>query len=122
MPSTGHGGSDGLHGYVPSLDHVVADTVSIPFLCVCVCSMASCALVSFALLFYYSLKYVKWFKRYHFFCSKAAFLEKVKLENPGVPCFLFGHSTGGAVVLKVSVFCENHVQFLFPFSFFLFII
>jgi len=24
---TGHGGSDGLHGYVPSLDHVVADTV-----------------------------------------------------------------------------------------------
>lgn len=30
----GHGGSDGLHGYVPSLDHVVADTVSliaIPF-------------------------------------------------------------------------------------------
>lgn len=27
--ATGHGGSDGLHGYVPSLDHVVADTVSI---------------------------------------------------------------------------------------------
>lgn len=27
-PSVGHGGSDGLHGYVPSLDHVVADTVS----------------------------------------------------------------------------------------------
>lgn len=26
---TGHGGSDGLHGYVPSLDHVVADTVCI---------------------------------------------------------------------------------------------
>ena len=26
--SPGHGGSDGLHGYVPSLDHVVADTVS----------------------------------------------------------------------------------------------
>lgn len=24
---TGHGGSDGLHGYVESLDHVVADTV-----------------------------------------------------------------------------------------------
>lgn len=24
----GHGGSDGLHGYVPSLDAVVADTVS----------------------------------------------------------------------------------------------
>lgn len=26
--SIGHGGSDGLHGYVPSLDHVVEDTVS----------------------------------------------------------------------------------------------
>ncbi|KAL9254310.1 Caffeoylshikimate esterase-like protein [Drosera capensis] len=24
----GHGGSDGLHGYVPSLDHVVADTAA----------------------------------------------------------------------------------------------
>ncbi|KAL8522113.1 hypothetical protein ACS0TY_012312 [Phlomoides rotata] len=58
MDWIGHGGSDGLHGYVPSLDHVVADT--------------------------------------------AGFLEKVKLENPGVPCFLFGHSTGGAVVLKAA--------------------
>ncbi|KAI4377646.1 hypothetical protein MLD38_015241 [Melastoma candidum] len=60
MDWIGHGGSDGLHGYVPSLDHVVADT--------------------------------------------GAFLEKIKLENPGVPCFLFGHSTGGAVVLKASSF------------------
>lgn len=25
--SSGHGGSDGLHGYVPSLDYVVEDTV-----------------------------------------------------------------------------------------------
>ncbi|XAR69290.1 2-acylglycerol O-acyltransferase [Bertholletia excelsa] len=58
MDWTGHGGSDGLHGYVPSLDHVVADT--------------------------------------------GAFLEKIKLENPGLPCFLFGHSTGGAVVLKAA--------------------
>ncbi|KAB5514059.1 hypothetical protein DKX38_027965 [Salix brachista] len=58
MDWTGHGGSDGLHGYVPSLDHVVADT--------------------------------------------GAFLEKIKSENPGVPCFLFGHSTGGAVVLKAA--------------------
>lgn len=33
---TGHGGSDGLHGYVPSLDHVVADTVCI-FLLSSVC-------------------------------------------------------------------------------------
>ncbi|XP_022868180.1 uncharacterized protein LOC111387819 isoform X2 [Olea europaea var. sylvestris] len=60
MDWIGHGGSDGLHGYVPSLDHVVADT--------------------------------------------GAFLENVKLENPGVPCFLFGHSTGGAVVLKASLY------------------
>ncbi|CAL5440625.1 unnamed protein product [Camellia sinensis] len=51
-------GSDGLHGYVPSLDHVVADT--------------------------------------------GAFLEKIKSEYPGIPCFLFGHSTGGAVVLKAA--------------------
>ncbi|XVF35425.1 hypothetical protein REPUB_Repub18cG0144600 [Reevesia pubescens] len=58
MDWIGHGGSDGLHGYVPSLDHVVADS--------------------------------------------GAFLEKIKSENPGVPCFLFGHSTGGAVVLKAA--------------------
>ncbi|KAJ4708100.1 monoglyceride lipase-like [Melia azedarach] len=58
MDWIGHGGSDGLHGYVPSLDHVVADT--------------------------------------------GAFLEKIKSENPAVPCFLFGHSTGGAVVLKAA--------------------
>ncbi|KAL6556632.1 hypothetical protein OROGR_005920 [Orobanche gracilis] len=58
LTTRGHGGSDGLHGYVPSLDHAVADT--------------------------------------------AAILEKVKLENPGVPRFLFGHSTGGAVVLKAA--------------------
>lgn len=58
MDWIGHGGSDGLHGYVPSLDHVVADT--------------------------------------------AAFLENIKSENPGIPCFLFGHSTGGAVVLKAA--------------------
>ncbi|KAH9604714.1 hypothetical protein KSS87_008370 [Heliosperma pusillum] len=58
MDWIGHGGSDGLHGFVPSLDHVVADT--------------------------------------------SAFLEKIKLEHPGIPCFLFGHSTGGAVVLKAA--------------------
>ncbi|KAK6927345.1 Serine aminopeptidase, S33, partial [Dillenia turbinata] len=59
MDWIGHGGSDGLHGYVPSLDRVVADT--------------------------------------------GAFLEKVRSENPGTPCFLFGHSTGGAVVLKPHI-------------------
>ncbi|XP_068642470.1 uncharacterized protein [Aristolochia californica] len=64
MDWIGHGGSDGLHGYVPSLDHVVADTV--------------------------------------------IFLEKIKSENPGVPCFLFGHSTGGAVVLKAASY--SHIE------------
>ncbi|XP_008791599.1 monoacylglycerol lipase-like [Phoenix dactylifera] len=58
MDWIGHGGSDGLHGYVPSLDYVVEDT--------------------------------------------GIFLEKIRSENPGVPCFLFGHSTGGAVVLKAA--------------------
>ncbi|CAI9267843.1 unnamed protein product [Lactuca saligna] len=58
MDWIGHGGSDGLHGYVPSLDHVVADTGS--------------------------------------------FLEKIKGDHPGTPCFLYGHSTGGAVVLKAA--------------------
>ncbi|KAJ8491686.1 hypothetical protein OPV22_013407 [Ensete ventricosum] len=58
MDWIGHGGSDGLHGYVPSLDYVVEDT--------------------------------------------GKFLEKIKSEYPGVPCFLFGHSTGGAVVLKAA--------------------
>ncbi|XP_022996577.1 uncharacterized protein LOC111491775 [Cucurbita maxima] len=60
----GHGGSDGLHGFVPSLDHVVADTGS--------------------------------------------FLEKIKSENPETPCFLFGHSTGGAVVLKAAL--SPHIE------------
>ncbi|KAL8113529.1 uncharacterized protein LOC141666708 [Apium graveolens] len=58
MDWIGHGGSDGLHGYVPSLDHVVSDT--------------------------------------------GAFLEKIRFEYPGVPCFLYGHSTGGSVVLKAA--------------------
>lgn len=60
MDWIGHGGSDGLHGYVPSLDHVVADT--------------------------------------------GAFLEKIKTEKPATPLFLFGHSTGGAVVLKAATY------------------
>lgn len=56
MDWIGHGGSDGLHGYVHSLDIAGSD-----------------------------LK---------------AFLEKVLTENPGLPCFLFGHSTGAAIILK----------------------
>ncbi|MED6182385.1 hypothetical protein PIB30_027995 [Stylosanthes scabra] len=64
MDWIGHGGSDGLHGYVPSLDQVVADV--------------------------------------------GAFLEKIRSDNPGVPCFLFGHSTGGAVVLKAA--SHRHIE------------
>ncbi|KAL8259553.1 hypothetical protein R6Q59_027506 [Mikania micrantha] len=66
MDWIGHGGSDGLHGYVPSLDHVVADTGS--------------------------------------------FLEKIKLDHPGKPCFLYGHSTGGAVVLKAASYAYIEEQ------------
>ncbi|CAM0875118.1 unnamed protein product [Alopecurus aequalis] len=56
MDWTGHGGSDGLHGYVQSLDHAVQDM--------------------------------------------KMYLKKVSAENPGVPCFCFGHSTGGGIILK----------------------
>ncbi|OMO79337.1 hypothetical protein COLO4_24467 [Corchorus olitorius] len=56
MDWTGHGGSDGLHAYVHSLDYAVADM--------------------------------------------KIFLEKVLAENPGLPCFCFGHSTGAAIILK----------------------
>ncbi|KAL0318946.1 UNVERIFIED_CONTAM: putative abhydrolase domain-containing protein DDB [Sesamum angustifolium] len=56
MDWIGHGGSDGLHAYVPSLDYAVNDMKT--------------------------------------------FLSKVLAENPGLPCFCFGHSTGGAIVLK----------------------
>lgn len=30
-----------------------------------------------------------------------SFLDKILTENPGFPCFCFGHSTGAAIVLKV---------------------
>ncbi|XP_011073157.1 uncharacterized protein LOC105158196 [Sesamum indicum] len=56
MDWIGHGGSDGLHAYVPSLDYAVNDM--------------------------------------------KMFLSKVLAENAGLPCFCFGHSTGGAIVLK----------------------
>jgi alpha-beta hydrolase superfamily lysophospholipase len=70
MDWIGHGGSDGLHGYVPSLDYVIEDM--------------------------------------------EVLLEKIMLEAPGVPCFLLGHSTGGAVVLKVRLVKLNpfYLQYL----------
>lgn len=39
---------------------------------------------------------------YPFFCLQVKFLKKIKHEHEGVPCLLFGHSTGGAIVLKVK--------------------
>ncbi|KAI5069946.1 hypothetical protein GOP47_0014289 [Adiantum capillus-veneris] len=66
MDWIGHGGSDGLHGYVPSLDYVVTDT--------------------------------------------KAFFRWVVERNPGLPCFLFGHSTGGAVALKAA--CQLSMESL----------
>ncbi|BFG33245.1 hypothetical protein CerSpe_195190 [Prunus speciosa] len=59
MDWIGHGGSEGLHAYVPSLDYAVTDMKS--------------------------------------------FLEKVLAENPGLPCFCFGHSTGAAIILKAML-------------------
>ncbi|KAJ7565949.1 hypothetical protein O6H91_02G082700 [Diphasiastrum complanatum] len=59
MDWIGHGGTDGLHGYVESLDYAVSDTTE--------------------------------------------FLQKVASQHPSVPCFLFGHSTGGAIAVKVAI-------------------
>ncbi|KAK4800245.1 hypothetical protein SAY86_025610 [Trapa natans] len=59
MDWIGHGGSDGLHAYVHSLDMAVND-----------------------------LK---------------LFLKKVLADNPDLPCFCFGHSTGAAIVLKAAL-------------------
>lgn len=36
-------------------------------------------------------------------------MEKIRFENPGVPCFLYGHSTGGSVVLKVNIYIDIYV-------------
>ncbi|KAI3735769.1 hypothetical protein L6452_15282 [Arctium lappa] len=56
MDWVGHGGSDGLHAYVHSLDDAVTDV--------------------------------------------KAFIRHVMAENTGLQCFCFGHSTGGAIILK----------------------
>ncbi|XP_039161296.1 caffeoylshikimate esterase [Eucalyptus grandis] len=56
---SGHGGSDGLHAYVHSLDDAV--------------------------------------------CDLKSFIGRVLAENPGLPCFCFGHSTGAAIILKAAL-------------------
>lgn len=45
-------------------------------------------------------------------------MEKIRTENPGVPCFLFGHSTGGAVVLKVVMSYDfmDKLPWFLPYS------
>ncbi|KAH7529291.1 hypothetical protein FEM48_Zijuj05G0168900 [Ziziphus jujuba var. spinosa] len=73
----GHGGTDGLHGYVHSLDYAVTDLVSF---------RALSTLVADAV--------IEWCK---------SFLKKVLMENPGLRCFCFGHSTGAAIVLKAML-------------------
>lgn len=83
---TGHGGSDGLHAYVPSLDYAVTDLV-----CRSLC-LSGFSLQSILLLKTNS----------HLSHLQKSFLEKVFTENPGLPCFCFGHSTGGAIILKVT--------------------
>ncbi|XP_030517126.2 monoglyceride lipase [Rhodamnia argentea] len=59
MDWIGHGGSDGLHAYVNSLDDAV--------------------------------------------CDLKSFIGRVLAENPGLPCFCFGHSTGAAIILKAAL-------------------
>ncbi|XP_056170789.1 uncharacterized protein LOC130138979 [Syzygium oleosum] len=59
MDWIGHGGSDGLHAYVRSLDDPV--------------------------------------------CDLKSFIGRVLAENPGLPCFCFGHSTGAAIILKAAL-------------------
>lgn len=38
----------------------------------------------------------------HFAFSQQEYLQRVRAEYPGLPCFIYGHSTGGAVALKVT--------------------
>lgn len=45
------------------------------------------------------IKYLRVFSHFNF--MQKSFLEKVLAENPGLPCFCFGHSTGAAIILKV---------------------
>lgn len=47
-------------------------------------------------------------KEFSHFDKQKIFLEKVLNENPGLPCFCFGHSTGAAITLKVMLFLQNN--------------
>jgi alpha-beta hydrolase superfamily lysophospholipase len=41
-----------------------------------------------------------------------AFLEVVKSQNPGIPCFLFGHSMGGVTILDYILRCPEAAKSL----------
>ncbi|XP_072973685.1 uncharacterized protein [Typha angustifolia] len=40
------------------------------------------------------------------------YMERLSAENPGLPCFCFGHSTGAAIILKASLDpeVEGHIK------------
>lgn len=76
---------------------------NLKFLC---CSLFSASFLSeiYCILKCHIFAYQCWWYK------QGAFLEKIRSENPGIPCFLFGHSTGGAVVLKVSLKSSLHLS------------
>lgn len=84
----GHGGSDGLHGYVHSLDYAVDDLVCFDLYLHGADGVYFASDESKCTLFFSNI-------------LQKSFLDKVLSENPGLPCFCFGHSTGAAIVLKV---------------------
>lgn len=60
--------------------------------------------INFKLQFFFLQYFLNLFLK--FLPVQKEFLEDVVLEeNHGLPCFLFGHSTGGAIVLKVKQYC-----------------
>ncbi|CAK7324864.1 unnamed protein product [Dovyalis caffra] len=86
----GHGGSDGLHGYVHSLDYAVDDLV-----CFDLYPQDADGV--------YVASNESNFAPFPSNILQKSFLDKVLLENPGLPCFCFGHSTGAAIVLKAMM-------------------
>jgi alpha-beta hydrolase superfamily lysophospholipase len=50
------------------------------------------------------------------------YLKKVLAENPGLPCFCFGHSTGGGIILKVTSVVLTSPSVLLHISFLLYVL